>query len=533
MPQFRVTDSLTGKTVTVSGDTAPTDQEAQQIFLDTGLHQSAMPPQQAQPSAPTNYDYLAASPGGAMVQGAAMGAQELMKLPAHVAASISDVGGMLPNPVSQAIRSGSSAIDDWVAKQRANYQAARDKFTNPASKLWEAAGAAAPGMLAGAAVGAPALAESTMGNIASGAAQGGKVGALAGAMTPSGQGDDYWSQKGAQIGGGAAMGGLTGGLVNAGAAKMTPPPQASDIKARASEMYDAADKAGVIIDKNSFKNFSDDLQKTVAEEGISKRLHGNALGALQDIQDAAGNHITLKGVDLLRQNVGDVAATAPTAGERRLAGIMREKMDNYLTSLTPKDVISGDAKGATDALSQARDLWGTYKKTAMVEDLIDGAKNRSNFTASGFENGLRTEFRSLAQNNAKMRNFTPEEQDAIRTIVRGGPMDNFFRGVGRYAVRGPVTGMVAGAAERVIPGAGFALSGISEGARHMAQRGTMENIGNLQNIIRGGGSVPFSSPPPGQGSTIDPSVLRRLLQSGLTSSMIQPLLGQQQPQVAP
>jgi hypothetical protein len=38
VPQFRITDQVTGKTVTVSGDSAPTDAEAQQIFADAGLH---------------------------------------------------------------------------------------------------------------------------------------------------------------------------------------------------------------------------------------------------------------------------------------------------------------------------------------------------------------------------------------------------------------------------------------------------------------------------------------------------------------
>lgn len=43
MPKFKITDSQTGKAVTVSGDSAPTDQEAEQIFHDAGLR-TANPP---------------------------------------------------------------------------------------------------------------------------------------------------------------------------------------------------------------------------------------------------------------------------------------------------------------------------------------------------------------------------------------------------------------------------------------------------------------------------------------------------------
>lgn len=481
-------------------------------------------------SPPNNYDYLAAGPGGAATQGAVRTSQGgLMQLPMHLLATASDLGGTLPNPVSGPIRAATSALDDWITSQNQGYETARDKFTNPAPRAFEAAGAIPAGMITGNLAGAPQAAQSTMGNVAANMKTGGKSGGLMGAMSPvlgDAAHDNYWGEKLKQTGLGLLVGGATGGIVGASAPKAQAPPTTLDIKAQAGDMYKAADQAGVIVKNDSFKNFSDNLQKHIADEGLSKRLHSGALGALQDIEEAAtsGQPITLKGIDLLRQNVGDVAATAGTSGERRLAGIMRDKMDDYLQSIDSNHVLAGDPQAATQVLSQARDVWSTYKKSALIDDLIDGAKNRSNFTASGYENGLRTEFRALAQNNDKMRGFTQDERDAIHQIVRGGPMDNFFRGAGRFVSRGPVSaGLTVGATALGGPVAGAGVAAGAEGARWAATRGTLNNIESLQNLIKGYTPQTPPLPPPGPGIAGNPAILR-LLQSGLINSSIPPLL---------
>lgn len=483
---------------------------------------------QAQPTTPNWEDYLMAGPGGALLQPSARAGNALIGLAAHSASDLADLGGHFPNPVADKLRQWTDSIDQWRQNQERAYQAARDKFTNPASKAFEIAGSVVPAAVAGAIGGAPAAADSTLGNIAQGALSGAKGGAAMGVMSGDSAGADYWSDTAKRAAAGALTGAVTGGALGATSPKAAPPVNpTADLKQQASDLYQRANNAGVIVKADSLKQFSGDISKAISEEGLSRRLHPGALGALQDIQDAAtsGQPITLKGLDLLRQNVGDVSATAQTAGERRLAGVIRDKMDSWMQGLGANDVISGDPQAATGLLSQARDLWSTYKKSALIDDLVDGAKNRSNFTASGYENALRTEFRSLAQNNAKMRQFTPEEQDAIRTVVRGGPVDNFFRAIGRFAVRGPLSGLVAGGANAAVPGAGFALSGIGEGARHMATQGTQQNIENVYNAIRGM-SLPKAPAPvalPGPGIIGNPSIFR-LLQSSMPNLAIPPML---------
>lgn len=52
MPKYRITDNQTGKVVTVSGEKAPTTQEAEEIFKTAGLRQSTTPEPTMQPTQP-------------------------------------------------------------------------------------------------------------------------------------------------------------------------------------------------------------------------------------------------------------------------------------------------------------------------------------------------------------------------------------------------------------------------------------------------------------------------------------------------
>ena len=102
---------------------------------------------------------------------------------------------------------------------------------------------------------------------------------------------------------------------------------------------------------------------------------------------------------------------------------MVDKLDDWVSGLTPRDVTQGGNVGrATAALTEARSLWGRARRGEIIEDLIDRAKLRaSQFSGSGLENALRTEFRQLAMNEKRMRGFSDAERNAIEAVSRGGP----------------------------------------------------------------------------------------------------------------
>lgn len=230
-------------------------------------------------------------------------------------------------------------------------------------------------------------------------------------------------------------------------------PTTAELRARAGQAYKSADESGVILDRGSFSRVVEEIRNDMAEQGIDADLHPRATAAMKRLMESAesGNNLSLKGAEILRRVVQG-AEDSLSASERRIAGRMRRKLDNYVENLSGVDVIAGDAAAAT-ALSEARDLWSKSRKSESIERLIERARNRSGqFTGSGFENALRNEFRALAQNDKKMRGYSAEEQAAIQKVARGGIIENSLRALGRFAPRGPVSTSLGA-------GAGFAVGG--------------------------------------------------------------------------
>jgi hypothetical protein len=148
-----------------------------------------------------------------------------------------------------------------------------------------------------------------------------------------------------------------------------------------------------------------------------------------------------------------------------------------------------DAKNAIASLNEARGLWSRYRKTEIIDELMHRAElSAPNFSGSGLENAVRTEFRALAKNSKKMRGFSKAEQAAIEKVAKGGPIENSLRMLGKAAPTGIVSGALS-------TGAGFAVGGpvgavalpaAGGAARLGAKKMTLSNAAKAQEIMRAG-----------------------------------------------
>lgn len=269
-------------------------------------------------------------------------------------------------------------------------------------------------------------------------------------------------------------------------------PTTSGLKEMAQQAYKRADDAGLVVAPKSFRSFGIKAMVGAKRAGIDPSLHPKATAALKRVADAAdsGEPMSLQSLDTLRQVIKDAAASND-AGERRIASILSDRLDEYMASLTPKDITSGDAKVAVNAIREARSLWKRMRKSEVIDDMYERAKNAAgaNYTQAGFETALRQQFRSLANNKKAMRGFSNEEKAAIQKVVRGGTLENMLRLVGKFAPHGNIS-ILSGA------GAGYALGGpvgaavlpiLGEGARRGATAMTMRNANRAADLVRSGG----------------------------------------------
>ena len=235
--------------------------------------------------------------------------------------------------------------------------------------------------------------------------------------------------------------GLAAGIPFAIGAKGTlQAPTVQELKGQAGQQYKFAEEVGAVFKKNSYNQFANKIESTLAKEGLDKTLQPRVFAALERIKDTKGNNVSLENMEILRR-ISQAAGSSADASERRLASILVDNLDDFVETAQPGQLAKGSSE-AVSALTDARELWKRAKKTEILDDLVASAELRAdaNFSQSGMENALRRKLVTLADNPKKLRAFTKEEQSAIKVAAKGGPIQNALRLVGKLAPTGIVSG---------------------------------------------------------------------------------------------
>lgn len=332
---------------------------------------------------------------------------------------------------------------------------------------------------------------------ASMAGRGAAEGALYGAAHGFGAGEGAKDRAtGAAMG--AGIGAITGGAFGAygargaqrGAEQTIPSTDA--LRQQANALYQQADQAGVVVNPRPYSSMVDDLVGNMQRTGIDPTIHPKATAALNRLVQARDQPLRLQDIDTLRRVVGS-AAKSVDPDERRIASMMIDRMDDFIDKLGPQDVSGGDVRSAAQAIRQARDLWSRFRKGEVVENLAERAGVRgSNFSGSGQENALRSEFRTLSRNPKKMRGFSADEKAAIKRVAQGGPVENAARALGRFAPTGVVSTGLSGGMGYAVGGpvGSAALMGAGLAGRGAATAMTRRNAALASALIRSGGQMP-------------------------------------------
>ena len=285
---------------------------------------------------------------------------------------------------------------------------------------------------------------------------------------------------------GALAGGALGSRLGSGA-QAPKMPTASEIKASAG--YGQLDDAmrNALLDKPTYQNIVSDIWKEARDFGLTTDLKRQFGGTLRDFMERANTSggASLHDLELLRRSLRNAAGNTMDKASQALSGKLVDKLDDAVDALSAANISSsgGSGRPVVDALKEARETYRIGMKAQMIEDAVQRAQQ----AASGVENGLRVEFRKLANNPRLARNFSATEREAIQQVAKGNLTSNAMRWLGTFGVPidqgrnflGSVTGGGVGA---TIGGAlggpvgatigGFALPAIGTAAKAGASRAT-------------------------------------------------------------
>jgi hypothetical protein len=283
---------------------------------------------------------------------------------------------------------------------------------------------------------------------------------------------------------GAALGAMPAvGPMRAAKARRAAIPTRAEIKTAAGEAYTRAEQAGGILPQNNLGGFVQRTEQMLAKEGFDKTLNPATAAALERFYDDASRpgvagHSAM-GAEILRRVLLN-AENAAKAGSQdaRLVSKIIDDFDDFMDQQLPS---------SSGQYADARLLWSTQRKAQDIEALFERAKNQAGqFSVSGMENALRTQFKQLADNPRRLSRFSEPERAAILQVVRGGPLQYVLRLAGKLAPTGNVPIITALLAEGAAPGAGLTMAGVGVAGRAGASALRNRAARRVDELVRSG-----------------------------------------------
>lgn len=291
-------------------------------------------------------------------------------------------------------------------------------------------------------------------------------------------------------------------------------PTTQALKEMGSALYREADEAGLKIAGPSFGRLVAGLTHTVKKEGIDPTLHPGSMAAMRRLIGAlpkdmppgamsrltgvsgqkSNKTFTLEEIDTLRKVIGAVRKSKDKdkADDRRIAGIMADRIDEWLSSLGAADVVAGDAVAAAQSIRAARSIWTRMSKAELLDEAMENALDKvgANYTNAGLQTALRQEFKRIKRSKHLFRKFSKQEQAVISSIVRGHSAENYLRWAGKFAPSSPLSTAISiftggYGAGLGLPGA-FGLMGVGEVAARTSAKMGRKKVDHLNALVRRG-----------------------------------------------
>lgn len=302
---------------------------------------------------------------------------------------------------------------------------------------------------------------------------------------------------------------------------------AEALSQKAAGLYDQAEASGVRFKQKGIEQLRNEIFQAVGPP--NPLLRPKTSGLMQELEELKkADEISLTALDEFRQIIGKEMKNAQPSDLRTLA-IMKDKLDSFGNKVSP-DNVSGDYENGIKLLTEARKAWSMKAKAQVLDDIY----SKADLNASGQNNNqalgtIINGFKALAKDPKKLRAFSQEEQEIIKSIVLGGPKDRVLRLIGRLSPTGPISGGIGGAAVMGAGPVGLAIPVAGMVAKNAATKSTKQKIGLLEDVVMRGESIPgtrLAAPLQGQQKALTPyqDTLMRLLQ---TSGIALPNINQQ------
>ncbi|MDO9637611.1 MAG: hypothetical protein Q7J44_03620 [Pseudotabrizicola sp.] len=392
-----------------------------------------------------------------------------------VTGAINGVGEMtgMWGPIESPL-GGSASIDAALQPFRANIPEPQNTTERMARRVGEEVGAsvvAAPVAMGSAAVrAAPGLFAGTEAASAIGSGAGA---AIANEIAPG----STTAEIVGLLAGGVPAGYAAGRALGANGSDAVVRGGIEDQRMMAADAYAPVRADTRVLPQDSVDNFALGISNRMSAERINSRLQPSSSAVLDAIVADTANPMRIEDIENLRRlTESSIPGTAAPA-DRRLAGIMKSEITDYLNNLN--DPIA-------DSLREGRDAHRRATAAQSIDDASTKAVRRAASTGSGGNeiNAMRQNLRSILDNPRKARSFKPEELALMEQVVRGTGGQNALRSLSRLApTSGGLSAMLGVGGVMASPAVALPIMAITELAKAGGERSTRRVVDALMQSI--------------------------------------------------
>jgi len=186
-------------------------------------------------------------------------------------------------------------------------------------------------------------------------------------------------------------------------------PEVNQIKDASRAIYREIDDLQVTVKPGATSTLIKKVVSRAKKENVdsvltpkSARVVEQFISELDDVKPR-----TISDLDQLRKRA-QIAAQAIDPSDARVGAIMVDEIDDFLDKI-PQGAFSGPDVKTVGQIGErykaARNLWGRARRAELVSEAFE----KASLQASGFENGIRTQLRSIINNKKRARFFTKDE----------------------------------------------------------------------------------------------------------------------------
>lgn len=265
-------------------------------------------------------------------------------------------------------------------------------------------------------------------------------------------------------------------------------PDSGDLKRQAGNLYREVKRGGQVASPDEVGSLATELGARLQKEGVilpsGKPMKGyqKAMGPIETLGELAETGLDGRQVGAVKELFQD-AASHPKKSKARVGQIALNEFDDFVRAKAPKR-------------AEADKLYSSAKKVDQVEELLNLAD------VEGTPNALQTQFKKLSRKEVRdqLPGWSGDEIAAVQRVVKGGPIEQGLRTIGKRAPSSLSGAMLTGSGPTIagslagspvlgaVVGAGVVGAGV--GSRAIANAAQRKNANIAKALIATGGKMP-------------------------------------------